>query len=367
MSRRTDFMQALRRQPVDRLTWAANFDHWYAVNTANGTIPAEYRGLDCDDIQRAVGATLWRRVPVVRAELDPSVRVEVEDLGETQITHFHTPVGALRTVHRQAPDSSKAWFLVEHRVKTIDDFPAFRYLTEATRYHLTTEHYDAQSAVVGEDGIVLTCLPAVPFIEFAKMEVGYQDAYFLLADEPEAFQTILDVMAAKFLEAYRLAAQGPCEVVSNGDNMDQLTCPPHYFARYAVPFYQQVRDILHAGGKLAQGHWCGQLATLLPHIATCGLDIIEAVTPKPMSQVDMRVCMDALEGTVTVQGGIPAVFMCEEGCTRDELARYVEELLQQVGHCHGFILGMGDNVPPNADFPRVKMVSAIVSRFNGEG
>jgi hypothetical protein len=357
-------MAALRREPTTTLTWAPNFDHWYVVNQANGTIPEEYRGLSCNDLQRAVGATIWRRVAVVKTRLDSSVKVEVEDLGATQVTHFHTPVGSLRTVHRQAPDSSKAWFLVEHRVKTVDDFPAYRYIVEATHYEPTSEQYAQQAAEVGEDGIVLTCLPAVPFIEFAKMEIGYQEAYYLLADAPEAFQAILDVMETKYLEAYRLAAQGPCEVVSNGDNMDQLTCPPHYFTRYALPYYRQVREILHAGGKLAQGHWCGQLATILPLVPDCGLDIIEAVTPKPMSQVDMRRCMDLLEGKVTVQGGIPAVFMCEEGCTRGELTRYIEDLLDQVGHCRGFILGMGDNVPPNADFARVKMVSEVVARYN---
>jgi uroporphyrinogen-III decarboxylase len=96
----------------------------------------------------------------------------------------------------------------------------------------------------------------------------------------------------------------------------------------------------------------------------CGLDVVEAMTPKPMSNVDMRKAMDVLEGKITIQGGIPSVFMCDVGCTRDELVRYIEELLEQVGHCQGFILGMGDNVPEGADFARVKMVSEVVAKYN---
>jgi len=361
---RDEYLKALRREPVQALTWAPNFDHWYAVNTANGTIPPAYRGLSCNDIIRAVGGTIWRRVSVVHARCDDTVKIETEDTGDKLITNFHTPVGSLRTVHQQAPDSSKAWFLIEHRVKTVDDLRPFQYLIEATHYELTTEGYAQQVADVGEDGILLAPMPCVPFIEFAKMDVGYQDAYYLLADYPEAVEKILALYQESFLQAFRVAAQGPVELTTTGDNMDQLTCPPDYFFRYAKPFYAQIRAILHAGGKLAQGHWCGKLDRLLPYIPDCGLDIIEAITPKPMSNVDMRAAMDLLEGHITVQGGIPAVFMCESGCTRDELTAYVETLLQQVGHCRGFILGMGDNVPPNADFARVKLVSEVVAEFN---
>ncbi|HEY3415263.1 MAG TPA: uroporphyrinogen decarboxylase family protein [Armatimonadota bacterium] len=365
MTRREAYLGALRRQEKMPLTFVANFDHWYGVNTANGTIPEEYRGLSNNEITRAVGGTLWRRVSLVRSTLDPSVTVETEDLGENLITWFRTPVGQVYTRHQQAPDSSHAWFLVEHRVKRFEDLRVLRYILEATQRHLDTTQYETVTAEVGDDGIVLTCLDPVPFIEFAKVEVGYENAYYLLADHPDEVAAVLAAARTNFLESYRLAAQGPWEVVSNGDNMDQLTCPPHFFERYAKPYYQEVREILHAGGKIAQGHWCGKLDRILPLVADCGLDVIEAVTPKPMSNVDMRVAMDLLEGKVAVQGGVPAVYMCHEGCTRNELKRFILELLEQVGHCRGFILGMGDNVPPNADFPRVKMIADLVAEFNG--
>ena len=50
INRREEFMRALRREPTKVLTWAPNFDHWYGVNTANGTIPPEYAGLSCNDL-----------------------------------------------------------------------------------------------------------------------------------------------------------------------------------------------------------------------------------------------------------------------------------------------------------------------------
>lgn len=364
MTPRETYFRALRRETTDRLIWAPNFDHWHAVNTANGTIPEEYRGMSCNDVLRAVGATIWRRVGVVQERFDSSVTYELVEHDTEMFEYYRTPLGDLQVRHQQAPDLSKAWFRCEHRVKTLDDMRILRYLIEATYYELDDTAYRQQDAEVGDDGILLTSIPCIPFIQFAKNDVGYADAYYLMADYPDVVQDILDAYERKFLDCCRLAAQGPCELVSNGDNMDQLTCPPAYFQQYAVPFYHQVRDILHASGKIAQGHWCGKLDQLLPLIPDCGLDVIEAVTPEPMSRVNMRAAMDLLEGKITIQGGVPSVCMCNEGCSRDELADYIRRLLDEIGHCRGFILGMGDNVPPNADFARVKMISEIVEAFN---
>jgi len=357
-------MRALRREPVEALTWAPNFDYWYAVNTANGTVPPEYAGLSCNDLLRAVGGTIWRRVCVVASAYDESVTITEEEADDLRITRYRTPDGELRIVQRRADDSAGTWFLTEHLVKTVDDLKPLRYLIDATQYTLTTEGYEREAADVGDDGILLTPAPCVPFIQFAKTDVGYENAYYLLADCPEEVQAVLDAYHRKYLEFYRLAARGPCELVTTGDNMDQLTCPPRYFQRYAVPYYHEIGEILHAGGKIAQGHWCGQLDRLVPLMPDCGLDVIEAITPKPMSMVDMKETMDLLEGKITIQGGVPSVYMCDVGCTRDELRRYIEELLEEVGHCRGFILGMGDNVPSAADFARVKMISEIVAEYN---
>jgi len=364
INRGEQYMRALRREPVEALTWAPNFDYWYAVNTANGTVPPEYAGLSCNDLLRAVGGTIWRRVGVVASVYDGSVTITEEEANDLRVTRYLTPDGELHTVHRRADDSASTWFLTEHLVKTVDDLKPLRYLIDATQYSLTTEAYEREAADVGDDGILLTPAPCVPFIQFAKTDVGYENAYYLLADYPEATQAVIDAYHRKYCEFYRLAARGPCELVTTGDNMDQLTCPPHYFQRYAAPFYHEISEILHAGGKIAQGHWCGQLDRLVPLMPDCGLDVIEAITPRPMSKVDMRETMDLLEGKITIQGGVPSVYMCDVGCTRDELRRYIVELLEEVGHCRGFILGMGDNVPSAADFPRVKIISDIVAAYN---
>ena len=64
---------------------------------------------------------------------------------------------------------------------------------------------------------------------------------------------------------------------------------------------------------------------------------------------------DALaDGKVVPQGGIPSVLVCEEGATRDDFVRYVEETVLPLKGRKGF---MSDNIPPNADFTRIELVA----------
>jgi len=53
-------------------------------------------------------------------------------------------------------------------------------------------------------------------------------------------------------------------VLHTGDNMDGQTISPAIFKEYAVPFYQEVKKVAAAKGKLFEGHWCGRTQNPLP-------------------------------------------------------------------------------------------------------
>jgi len=127
-----------------------------------------------------------------------------------------------------------------------------------------------------------------------------------------------------------------------------------------------VRKITSARGKIFEGHWCGRTQTLLPLVPGCGLDVVEAIVTRPMADISLAEALDVLQGEVVLQGGIPAVLVCEEGGSRDDFKRYIEEVILPLKGRKGFILGMSDNVPPNADFARVEMVADLISKEKSE-
>jgi uroporphyrinogen-III decarboxylase len=79
-----------------------------------------------------------------------------------------------------------------------------------------------------------------------------------------------------------------------------------------------------------------------------------------MVDVDLDEALHMLRGEVVLQGGIPSVLVCEEGGTKEDFERYIEEVIVPLKGRRGFILGMSDNVPPNADFARIEAVAELM-------
>jgi hypothetical protein len=201
----------------------------------------------------------------------------------------------------------------------------------------------------------------VPFIQFAKTDAGYVNGFYLWTDQRAAVDRLIEVYVRRFLEGYRILAAGPADVIATGDNMDGVMISPDLFKTYAVPFYRAAVDLIHAGGKLFEGHWCGRTQTLLPLVPGCGLDVVEAIVTAPMADVTLAGAIGMLRGRVVLQGGIPSVLACAEGGSRADFARYLRETVLPLRGRRGFILGMADNVPPNADFSRIESVAETLA------
>jgi hypothetical protein len=361
MTRRETYLRALRNEQVDELVWAPNFDYWLNVHRAEDTVPPQYAGLSRNDIVRAIGATIWNRAGAIRTLLDPTVRTEWTDEGDARVHWYHTPVGSIRAAWWPTEGAHRSRFLGEHYVKDLDSLRVMTYVAEATRYE--PDYAPAQQALAetGDDGVVVTGAFCVPFIEFAKNNAGYVNAYYLWTDHRTEVDRLVGAWFERFVEGFRILAEGPGDVIATGDNMDEWTLPPRLFKEYAIPFYQEVARHTRANGKVFQGHWCGRTQHLLPLTPGCGLDCVEAVVTAPMADVALADAIESLRGEVVLQGGIPSVLVCEEGCSADEFDRYIAETVLPLKGRRGFILGMSDNVPPNADFERVERVAALIS------
>lgn len=361
MTKRERYLKALRRETIDELVWAPNFDYWLHVNTAEGTLPEKYRGMSRNDIVRAIGGCIWNRAVGMRTVIDASVHVATREEDGASIHEYETPVGSVREVYLATESPHRTKFLSEHMIKDIESLRVVKYIAEATHYEPDYEPTLRALEETGDDGIVLNGCFMVPFIRFAKMDAGYANAYYIWADHRDEVESLLDVYMRKFLEGCRVAAEGPADVLATGDNMDGATMSPKLFKEYAVPFYQEARKITSAHGKLFEGHWCGRTRNLLHLVPGCGLDVVEAIVTRPMDDIGLSEAIDLLKGEVALQGGIPSVMVCEEGGSREDFERHIEEEVLPLKHRPGFVLGMSDNVPPNADFARVEAVAKLIS------
>ena len=363
MSKREQYLKAYRNEPFERLTWAPNFDYWLDINTRRGTVPEPYRGMSRNDIVRAVGGAIWARTSTVSVS-HPGIEFEKRDLSaDSWRTIIHTPSGDLTTLHVRQGGFDRSTVLHEHAVKGVDDLPALAALLRSCRHEVHPERSREQLQAVGEDGILIDCGTCVPFIEFCKMDAGWEQGLYLWYDHRRQVDELLELYEQVYLEQVRLlAAHSAAGFIHLGDNMDQLMVSPDLFRRYALPYYAKVARIVHDAGKRLSVHWCGRTGKLLPLLPGSGVDIVEAVVTEPMSDLTVAQALESLRGEVVLQGCLPAVLMCPQGGSRADLERYVRHIVDELRPKSSFVLGMGDNVPPDADFERVPLVSELVAR-----
>jgi uroporphyrinogen-III decarboxylase len=366
MTHRQRALSAMRGEPVDRLPFIGRMDLWYKYHANRGTLPTKYRGWSLRDIQRDLdigvfGFGAWdisffrieyRRVTVRKDPDSRDPRVE-----------YDTPYGTLWTrqvLAEELRDTDVTGMTVEHLFKTPADYDAFQFILEDAQ---VVENHDAYARFrdeIGEDGLAVPWAGWAPMHQLPHVYMGYETFYYELADNPEKVLRAHDALLERQREITRLATQCPADVVECGGNYDEMMTPPPFFERYIKPYYQETRRTLEAAGKFMAVHGDGEMRELLRLLMEAGVQVVEAITPKPMTSIDVAQTRALWGDRVTFWGGVPAIILTPT-FTDAQFKAYLEDLDRAIGNGRHFILGFGDNVPTDALFERIVRVAQFAA------
>ena len=371
MSIRSDAVKALRGEMPDRIPFIARMDLWYNYHKNLGTLPAPYRNASLWDLQRDLGIGIlgfgaWIR-GFYRLEYTGGVEVRTWWEGNDRIEEYVTPYGTLhgRSVISETMRAADVTPLhVAYPFKSAADYDALQYLFEHTRVVENYDEYTQYLTGIGDDGLSLPFTSWVPMHMLMKEYIGYSQFYFELYDHLPRMEQVVAALTEVHLDMARVAARSPAQVIEVGANYDQVMTPPPIFRQYMLPFYRQAVPILHAADKIVALHGDGDMGPeLLALLRESGVDTVEALTPQPMTSIDLRQAREMWEGEVTLWGGIPAVLMTDT-YTDEQVDAFLEDLFDAVAPGDRFILGFGDNVPTDGRFDRILQVVEFYERHS---
>jgi len=160
---------------------------------------------------------------------------------------------------------------------------------------------------------------------------------------------------------YQVAVQPELEIFNICANWsDDIHTP--VFEKYFTPWLQEISDFLHAQGKLAMVHVDGENRRLVPFFPRTHVDVWEAWTPAPMTQLSTAEFRKAVGGTAAIWGGVPAILF-EPTCSDEEFDDYVRNLFKETAPGYNFIVGMGDNLPFDGKIERVSRIVELVDKY----
>ena len=391
MNYRQQMLATIRGEPADQIPWAPRMDLWAIAHRARGTLPPRFAGMNMVEVAQelgvachAVGADFTlsggRDVSLrglgIDNHQDYPYRVELQGLpiestddGVDLRTRIQTPAGEIFThLHRSpqmARDGISLPFVKSYAIESVADFEAVAQVFEHLTVIPTPEAYRAFQARVGEQGIAVARGPmaASPVHLILHELVAMDQFFYLYADEPDAMHHLAERMTPFFEAALEAVVACEAEVVFWGANYDQdLTWPP-FFQREITPWLQKVGARLHAAGKFLLTHTDGENRALLPLYADCDFDVAESVCPAPMTQCTLAELRAGFGPETTVFGGIPSVALLDDAMADTAFETYLDQVFGALGNGDHLILGVADNVPPDANLDRLEAIKRRVEDF----
>ena len=360
MDNRTRILKLMAGEKIDRIPWFADLAYWRQAMETKGDLPEMYQGDGVFQLSRDhhVGFYLQGFEPFNAIS---DIQVESETKDETSTTTIITPKGNLTQITKYLPISYSSGF-IKHFVETKDDLPAFSYFIDSLRYEPAYDEAHRRKPLIGDNGVLLCYTPKSPFMQMATAYMGVENLSYLIADFPDEADRLLEKIRVKSDIAARMAVDSPAEFIMIPENLSSEVVGQTYYMDYLRPYEKYWTDEIRKVGKTSLIHMDGTLKGLIGCVSEAGFDIIEAVTPAPVGDITMEEVSDIVNGRSIVWGGVPGALFCPS-TPLDVFAEHVKHMLSIMRKFPRYVLGVADQVPPDGEMDRLKIVAALCDEF----
>jgi uroporphyrinogen-III decarboxylase len=328
-----------------------------------GYFPESIRNMGELGFLKSINADpLWRGAPCPVASIPPKLETKSYQEGKLNISEIITPVGTLREGYISSQEGGTS-FLVEHPLKTEEDFKIRLWIEENTRYELHLEHVKNHLAVVGSEGVSIGML--IPrgksaFQQMVEHLVGTVELVYALEDYPDTVETLWKTMVENDLKAVKLSAESEnYDYFLTWEDSGTQNYSPKLYKKYIASEIGEWCKMLKDNGKKYFQHACGHVKDILIPMKENGAYGIESVPSYPTGNVSLKQTREMVGSDFCIIGGIePVMFL---NLSMNELESYVEQVITD-GLGGPFVLANSDSCPPGVTVEKFKLVSDIAKR-----
>ncbi len=270
----------------------------------------------------------------------------------TLITVYKTKLGNLYK-------KSRGGHLVEYPVKTVNDMKILKYIIKHTKFHFYLPIFKLAKKIIGDRGVVGTYFARSPYMSLITQYMGFERTIINLRRYPNEMEDLMKFMDGCDDDMFEILCNSPIKIFNFGENIDCNLSPPRYFEKFLIPYYEKRVKQFHRVGKYCHIHMDGSLKDLLPYLEGLPFDGLEALTAKPQGDVTLEEIQDSI-GKKIFLDGIPALIFLPLYSFK-YVKKYTQKVLEMFSP--NLILGVSDELPPNADFRKVEMVADIVKHY----
>ncbi len=313
---------------------------------------------------QAIGADpLWRGAPCpVNAHMPAQMESQTTDDGDRSVTVTTTPVGSIRSVYAKS-DTGNTSFLIEHPLKTEEDYKVQMWIEEHTKHDYTpapvAEHFLGQ----GREGLSLGML--IPrgksaYQHLVEHLAGTQELVYALMDFPDTVRSLWQTMVENDLEAARLALESEYEYFITWEDSSTQNYSPTQYDEYIGSEIGEWCNLLKSAGKRYIQHACGHVSALTDRMKNHGVFAIESISPPPTGNLTIKEARGIVGSAMGIIGGIePTQFLRLDDA---DLGPYVESVIEDAKG-GPFVLANSDSCPPGVTVEKFKLVAEVAKTY----
>ena len=358
MDYREAILKVFERGNPGRIIWQPRLELWYEYNKRRGTLPRELKNVELIDVYDILHASVRYFTTPLKVRYR-KVKYDVKRLENRTIETWDTPLGVLTRVHMY-DEVGYSSAIKEFPIKAPEDFKILRYLLEDEEWYFDYETYEKDLEKVGNRGIAQFYFRRSPFQALMIDWMGVEKAILLMISDPQTLDEYLEFSEKADDKIYEVILNSPVKILNLGENIDVRFDSPSIFEKYLFPYYNKRIKQIHEAGKFVHIHVDGNFKQLLPYLKNMNVDGFEALTPAPQGDVTIEEIKENLCDFVLLDG-IPAVYLLSH-YSFDQLWNCTEKLVE-LFHPR-LILGISDEVPPDTEFERLKLLSEKIRELN---
>jgi hypothetical protein len=349
-------LAVFRGEDPGGVLWQPRLEYWYEANRRQGTLPEPLRDASIYDVYDYCRASVrYFTMPLHQRYRQVEVIEEWEGPRRLKVT-WRTPVGELSEL-RQYDAFRLSWHNVWYRVQEPEDFDILAFLLQDEEWSWNQDQYEKDLDRAAGRGCPQFFFRRSPIQALCIDYMGYEPAIHALYEHPAIIRDYIGAATEADDAIYEILGESPVQILNLGENIDACLNPPPIWHEYLLPIYRERIGQLHGHGKFVHIHVDGSMRSLLPHLGDCPWDGMEAATPEPQGDVSLmeikrvvrdRVLLDGIPAIYFLPGHYPVEQLIE--CTR----RVVELFYPRL------ILGISDELPPDGDIERVRLVGELV-------
>lgn len=285
------------------------------------------------------GFGVTRHVSTVRTHT-PNVQYASETFShDGRRWHRHTirtPVGEVSRLSRDGRGR-------EHYIRRPEDYRVIEFVAHDTRFEPSFDTFLALEKELGERGATLVSAGRSPLQSILVDYAGPELLHRHLAEGRPELLSLYHTLVETQRVMWRLIAQGPGEVVKLWEHLNDEAVDSTRFAQFHLPVYQEVCELLRAGGKRLIAHTNRGISRLKEGLAASPVGGIESLTPPPEGDVPLSLARRLFPGK-SLWVNTPVSRYHD---TPESLVAYLRGVLEQTRPWAGILFEISDGLPAN--------------------